>query len=145
MVQCRDGRISVVQSRPDREIPRLRTENRCRIASSSPARPKIRAKLAFVNELRRFRWVALLEGTSFVLLVFFAMPLKYWAGLAIAVRIVGMVHGLLFLAFVGALFQVAVERDWPPRRWGLAFLSSLVPFGTFAFDRSLKHEIASGT
>jgi integral membrane protein len=98
-----------------------------------------------VNELRRFRWVALLEGFSFVLLVFIAMPLKYLAGFPIAVRVVGMVHGVLFLAFVGALFQVTLERGWPPRRWGVAFLSSLVPFGTFAFDRSLKREIASVT
>jgi integral membrane protein len=94
-------------------------------------------------ELKQFRWVAFLEGLSFVLLLFVAMPLKYWAGLPLAVRIVGMVHGLLFVLFIGALFRAAVEREWPARRWGLAFLSSLVPFGTFAFDRSLKRELAT--
>jgi integral membrane protein len=52
------------------------------------------------------------------------------------------VHGLLFVLFIGMLFRAAVEREWPARRWGLAFLSSLVPFGTFAFDRSLKRELA---
>lgn len=94
-----------------------------------------------MNELKQFRWVALLEGLSFVLLLFVAMPLKYWAGLPLAVRIVGSVHGLLFVAFLGALFRVALERDWPVRRWGLALLSSLVPFGTFVFDRSLRREL----
>jgi integral membrane protein len=89
--------------------------------------------------------VAFLEGLSFVLLLFLAMPLKYWAGLPIAVRIVGMAHGLLFIAFIWALFRAALEREWPPRRWGLALLSSLVPFGTFAFDGSLKRELASAT
>ncbi len=96
-----------------------------------------------MNELKQFRWVAFLEGLSFVLLLFVAMPLKYWAGLPLAVRIVGGVHGLLFVAFIGAMFRAAVERDWPPRRWGLALFSSLVPFGTFVFDRSLKREIAA--
>lgn len=96
-----------------------------------------------MNELRQYRWVAFLEGLSFVLLLFVAMPLKYWADLPIAVRIVGGIHGLLFLLLLGALFRAAVERDWPARRWGLAFLSSLVPFGTFAFDRSLKRELAA--
>lgn len=115
------------------------------VVSGAETGSKTRARLARVNELRRFRWVALLEGFSFVLLVFFAMPLKYWAGLPIAVRIVGMAHGVLFLAFVGALFQVTIERRWSPRRWGVALLSALVPFGTFAFDRSLKREIASVT
>ena len=97
-----------------------------------------------MNELRQFRWVAFLEGLSFVLLLFVAMPLKYWAGLPIAVRIVGSVHGLLFVVFVGALFRAALERSWPPRRWGVALFSSVVPFGTFVFDRSLKREIALG-
>jgi integral membrane protein len=95
-----------------------------------------------VSELRRFRLVAFLEGLSFVVLLFLAMPLKYWADLPIAVRIVGMLHGLLFLAFVVSLFEVALKRSWPPARWGLAFLSSLVPFGTFVLDRSLKRELA---
>jgi integral membrane protein len=98
-----------------------------------------------VNELRRFRWVAFSEGLSFVLLLLVAMPLKYWAGFPLAVRVIGSVHGLLFVAFIWTLFAVALERRWPPFRWGMALLSSLVPFGTFVFDRSLKREIASVT
>jgi integral membrane protein len=97
-----------------------------------------------MNELRQFRWVAFLEGLSFVLLLFVAMPLKYWANLPLAVRVVGSVHGLLFVVFVAALFRAAVERSWPLRRWVLAFFSSVVPFGTFFFDRSLKRELAAG-
>jgi integral membrane protein len=88
--------------------------------------------------------IAFLEGLSFVLLLFLAMPLKYWAGMPMAVRIVGMAHGLLFVAFIASLFDVALKRGWSPARWGLAFVASLVPFGTFAFDRSLKREMAGG-
>ncbi len=97
-----------------------------------------------MNELRQLRWVAFSEGLSFVVLLFVAMPLKYWAGLPLAVRVVGGVHGFLFVLFIIALFRAALERDWPLRRSALAFLSSLVPFGTFVFDRSLKREIAAG-
>jgi integral membrane protein len=105
-------------------------------------RPRTRYGEAMA-ELKQFRWVAFLEGLSFVVLLFVAMPLKYWAGLPLAVRVVGMVHGLLFVLFIGMLFRAAVERDWPMKRWGLALLSSLLPFGTFVFDRSLGREIAS--
>jgi integral membrane protein len=91
--------------------------------------------------LKEFRWVAFSEGLSFVLLLFIAMPLKYWAGLPLAVRVMGSVHGLLFVAFLWTLFRVTLERDWPSKRWLTALVSSLVPFGTFAFDRSLKREI----
>jgi integral membrane protein len=94
-------------------------------------------------ELRQLRVIAFLEGLSFVLLLFVAMPLKYWAGLPLAVRIMGSVHGLLFVAFCWALFRAAVERDWPPRRWLAAFVSSLLPFGTFVFDRSLQRELGA--
>ncbi len=96
-----------------------------------------------MSELRQLRVVAFLEGLSFVVLLFIAMPLKYWAGLPLAVRIVGGLHGLLFLAFLWTLFRAALERDWPAPRWGLALLASLLPFGTFVFDRSLKREMST--
>ena len=94
-----------------------------------------------MNALRQLRLVALLEGLSFVLLLFVAMPLKYLGGQPLAVRIVGGVHGLLFLVFVAALYRVVLECEWPARRWLGAFVSSVVPFGTLVFDRTLKREI----
>lgn len=95
----------------------------------------------FVSVLRQFRIVALLEGLSFLLLLFVAMPLKYFADMPVAVRIVGAVHGLLFVLYVPALFRAASEHAWPARRWIVAFAASFVPFGTFVFDRSLEREI----
>jgi integral membrane protein len=95
-----------------------------------------------VTFLQQLRVVAFLEGLSFVLLLFVAMPLKYYAGMPLAVRIVGSVHGLLFVVFCAALARAAIACEWPLRRSLLAFVSSLVPFGTFVFDRSLKREIA---
>jgi integral membrane protein len=96
-----------------------------------------------VNELRQLRLVAFLEGLSFVLLLFVAMPLKYVWELPLAVRIVGSLHGFLFLVFLVALLRAAIERDWPLRRSATAFVASIVPFGTFFFDGSLRTEIAS--
>lgn len=96
-----------------------------------------------VGFLKQLRVVAFIEGLSFVLLLFVAMPLKYYAGMPLAVRIVGSVHGLLFLAFCGSLARAAIACEWPLRRSLLAFVSSIVPFGTFVFDRSLKQEIAA--
>ena len=98
-----------------------------------------------MTPLQLLRLVALLEGTSFLVLLFIAMPLKYLAGLPLAVRIVGSVHGLLFLMFMAALYRAGSERGWPLRRWVLAFVSSILPFGTFIFDRSLRREIAGLT
>ena len=98
-----------------------------------------------MTALRQLRLVALLEGTSFLALLFIAMPLKYLAGFPVAVRIVGSLHGVLFLMFMAVLYRAGSARGWPRSRWLIAFVSSVVPFGTFMFDRSLRSEIAEVT
>jgi integral membrane protein len=94
-----------------------------------------------MTALRRLRIVAFLEGLSFLVLLFVAMPLKYLAGQPLAVRVVGSLHGALFILFLVALWRAATERRWPASRWSLAFVSSIVPFGTMVFDRSLRREV----
>jgi integral membrane protein len=97
-----------------------------------------------MQALRHLRLVAFLEGLSFIALLFIAMPLKYMADLPMAVRVTGSLHGLLFLAFVYVLFRAATEHEWSMKRSAGAFVSSLVPFGTFVLDRELKREIERG-
>ena len=83
----------------------------------------------------------MMEGISFLLLLGVAMPLKYMFGLPIATKIVGMIHGGLFLWFLKALYDVHVEHRLGMKFNILAFLASIVPFGTFYLDTKLKkHE-----
>src|SRR5688500_16249473 len=86
------------------------------------------------SALGRLRIVAFLEGISYLVLLGIAMPLKYFAGLPQAVRVVGMAHGVLFVLFVILLIQVATERSWSFKKSLLSFISSIVPFGTFYAD-----------
>ncbi|WP_342087242.1 DUF3817 domain-containing protein [Dyadobacter sp. OTU695] len=86
------------------------------------------------SALGRLRIIAFLEGISFLVLLGIAMPLKYFAGLPQAVRVVGMAHGVLFVLFVLLLIQVAIEKSWSFKKSALSFASSLVPFGTFYAD-----------
>lgn len=90
----------------------------------------------------RLRVVAFVEGVSFLLLLFVAMPLKYAAGMPEAVRFVGMVHGVLFVAFAAALAHAALAARWKPARAAWAFASAVVPFGTFFLDAHLRREQA---
>ena len=80
---------------------------------------------------RGFRIIGHLEGASFLLLLFVAMPLKYLLAMPLAVRVVGSLHGLLFVAYLAALARVALEHHWPARASLRAFAASLVPFGMF--------------
>lgn len=62
------------------------------------------------------------------------MPLKYVWAMPLAVRVVGMIHGLLFLAYLALLTYIHTEKNWPARRTALAFVASVVPFGVFVFN-----------
>jgi len=77
------------------------------------------------------------------------MPLKYLAGRPEMVRVVGMAHGLLFVAFVFAVLQVAFEYRWPLKRALAALAASVLPLGTFIFDarvlRGLETRGEAGT
>jgi integral membrane protein len=90
--------------------------------------------------LGRFRLVAFWEGLSFLLLLFIAMPLKYALGLPQMVRVVGMAHGVLFIAYLYTLMMAAIEHRWGFKRVTLAFVASLVPGGTFWLDAQLRRE-----
>ncbi|MDA0347128.1 MAG: DUF3817 domain-containing protein [Verrucomicrobia bacterium] len=90
--------------------------------------------------LNRFRKVAIWEGISFLILLGIAMPIKYGLGNPIPVKVVGMIHGILFIAYVILLIQAAMEYDWPFKKSALAFAASLIPFGPFLFDRRLAKE-----
>jgi integral membrane protein len=89
------------------------------------------------TSMGRLRLIAFVEGISYLVLLFVAMPLKYAAGIPEAVRVVGMAHGVLFIAFGLALLVVFVEKRLDLGRSALTFLSSLVPFGTFVIDGHL--------
>jgi integral membrane protein len=92
------------------------------------------------SAIGRLRVIGFIEGISYMLLVGIAMPLKYFAGLPMAVTIVGGLHGLLFVVYCLAVLNVWQVRKWGFVRTALAFAVSLVPIGTFLFDPSLKRE-----
>jgi integral membrane protein len=88
-----------------------------------------------MNEKNYFRIVGLLEGTSLIILMFIAVPLKRIYGYPQAVSVVGAVHGLLFLTYVYTLLTYASDQKWTKSKTLLAFVLSALPFGTFWFDR----------
>lgn len=91
--------------------------------------------MASITTLRR---LGLIEGTSFLILLFIAMPLKYAAGQPLAVQWVGWAHGILFMAYVFQLAMVFFRHSWPLGRTAAAFAAALIPFGPFIIDRRMR-------
>jgi integral membrane protein len=89
----------------------------------------------------RLRIVGFLEGMSFLLLLGVAMPLKYLFGLPQMVRIVGMAHGILFIAFIFLSVLTTVYCKWSIRKMLLLWVASIVPFGTFYADYKILRDV----
>jgi integral membrane protein len=90
--------------------------------------------------LGRLRIISLIEGTSFLLLLGFAMPLKYGAGRPEAVQVIGAAHGLLWIMMLVSVGEVWYRRRWPIVRVLAAVMASVLPGGPFVLERSLKRE-----
>jgi integral membrane protein len=90
------------------------------------------------NELKIFRTISFAEGISLLTLLFIAMPLKYFMGMPEIVKVVGWVHGILFIIYVGTLIMVQVTQRWPFIFLLAAFAASVIPFGTFVLDKQLR-------
>lgn len=91
--------------------------------------------------------ITLAEGVSFLLLLGIAMPMKYALGYAIAVKIAGWIHGVLFISLCLALFRVWRTAKWPISRCAMVFAAALLPLGPFILDRrmdSWDEEFQSG-
>jgi integral membrane protein len=87
--------------------------------------------------LGRLRFIGWWEGASFLVLLGIAMPLKYFAGEPGAVRVVGMAHGILFMLYVLAAIQAALEYQWTWKRTTLVLLASILPAGPFIADAKI--------
>lgn len=88
--------------------------------------------------IKSLRIIGFLEGISFLLLLFIAMPMKYIWGNPILVEYVGMGHGILFIAFLAVLFIVCEKQKWSIKIFILGLIASILPFGPFVFDHKLK-------
>lgn len=85
-----------------------------------------------LGQLRRLEIVSLIEGSTLVLLLFVAVPLKHLAGLPLAVTVVGPIHGLAFLAYAWTAIETVAGGEWRRSDAARLFVVAFLPFGGFA-------------
>jgi integral membrane protein len=86
--------------------------------------------------LRTFRYVALIEATTFLLLLM-ASYLKHVNDQPVGVAILGPIHGILFIAYVVIALNLREEQGWSVRTTLLILLGAVLPFGGYVVDRWL--------
>lgn len=90
------------------------------------------------DALGRFRVISAIEGLSYLLLVFIAMPIKYIGDNPYPVKIFGMIHGVLFIIFMLSLFEAKIKKSWDVGLVFQLFVLSLIPFGAFFIEKKVK-------
>ncbi|MFP3590764.1 DUF3817 domain-containing protein [Chryseobacterium sp. SIMBA_038] len=96
----------------------------------------------FKTKIGRLRILAILEGISLLTLVFIAVPLKYGMENPALVKMMGPIHGTLFLLFLFNTLSVGVEQHWKFKEttWKI-LLACFIPFGTFYIDYKILSKL----
>lgn len=89
------------------------------------------------------RYIALMEGVSWLVLLFVAMPIKYLGHNPLPVKFAGMTHGMLFIILVILLMGVLQQRLISKKMGTALFIASLIPFGAFLIDSRYKAALAT--
>lgn len=94
-----------------------------------------------MNLINTFKITSFLEGTSYILLLFVGVPLKYFAGNDVLVKSLGMPHGILFIAYIILALAIRSRMKWDMKVTFFVLIASLLPFGTFYVNKKyLKAE-----
>ncbi|SFT68889.1 integral membrane protein [Chryseobacterium formosense] len=89
-----------------------------------------------------YRKTAIIEGISYLILLFIAMPIKYIFDIPEPVKYFGWIHGVLFLFYMAVLIIAAVNYKWSIKRIVIYVMGSILPFVPFILDKNLKKEYA---
>ncbi|PLR80778.1 hypothetical protein CVD25_08220 [Bacillus canaveralius] len=86
----------------------------------------------------RFRLMGFIEGASLLILLFIAMPLKYFAGFPEVVSVVGALHGFFFIAYVLIIAYTTFKIRWSFVWVASAVVVAFIPFGNMILDIRLQ-------
>lgn len=90
------------------------------------------------TKIGRLRIIGYLEGISLLVLIFIAVPMKYVFDNPALSKLVGPVHGAVFLLFLLNTMSVGIEQNWKFKTttWKIV-IACFIPFGTFYIDHTI--------
>lgn len=94
------------------------------------------------TKIGRLRIIGFLEGVSLLVLLCIAVPMKYYFGNPSLTKIMGPIHGTIFLLFLLNTLSVGVEQNWKFKTTTLkVILACFIPFGTFYIDHKILSKL----
>jgi len=90
------------------------------------------------SDVNKFKIINSLEGLSFIILLFIAMPAKHYFGQPLAVTFAGWIHGLLFIAYIMSAYSLATKLKWSERYTISIIIAGMIPFAFLLVNRKLS-------
>jgi len=100
--------------------------------------------VSIATALRNYRVAAWVTGVGLLVLVFIAMPLKYFFGEPRPVALVGMMHGFLYMAYIVCTLILAERCRWRPLDAVVILLAGTIPIASFVADRQVTRRVREG-
>ncbi len=94
--------------------------------------------------LARYRIIAIVVGVGLIALVFIGLPLKYLADNSSVVAVVGPAHGLLYVLYLIAAFDLSQRAKWSWAGTVAVLLAGTVPFLSFVAERVVTGKVRAG-
>lgn len=100
--------------------------------------------MSIATALRNYRVAAWVTGIGLLVLVFVAMPLKYFVGEPRPVAVVGMMHGFLYMAYIVCTLILAERTRWRPLEAVVILLAGTIPIASFVAERQVTRRVREG-
>jgi integral membrane protein len=107
---------------------------------STPAREKT-APRPVTWRLPLYRAFAWITGVALILLVFYAVPMKYLADDGGPVAVLGVTHGYLYMAYIVVTLLLAERARFSPKFALLVLLAGTIPICSFIAERKVTHRV----
>ena len=92
------------------------------------------------SPVSRLRIISLLDAISYIYLAYCSIYLKRMLGDSEAIKIPGMIHGVLFSIFCIALLHAWSHKKWSFQTVTLIFITCLIPLAPFWLEAWLKKQ-----
>ena len=107
----------------------------------TPSRPAGRGIPA---ALTRYRAMAYTVGVLLLVLVLVAVPLRYIWDVPAVVAVVGPLHGVLYMIYLAASFDMALRARWSAKATVLVLLAGTIPVLSFVAERTVTRRMRAG-
>jgi integral membrane protein len=91
--------------------------------------------------LKRYRVIAYVVGVGLLVLVLIGVPLNHIAGEPGVVKVVGPLHGVLFIVYLLVTAELAVRCRWTLVRTLLVMAAGTIPFMSFVAERVVTRDV----